>query len=264
MLLAFCSQVLHEVKMDVTDLQRVAGKHHYTKQLAEKLQSLDVDKDGTINSEELVKGIVELIDSEKEKKMWRWFALAAGLLCFMTVAVIIGLSVALNEAYKDSKVDSSSSSPVLMGYKGSARNVPIQTASVEFSVSNGDLVSRAGGTTVQVATKLSSTTECFVNMDLEYLKTIQLVEFLVDAAQNTTLYLKPLGFLLNTKSITFFTEQGTLTFGDYCQTLSGEVVDRLISQGIMKGPSNGRKVLQMPPSGSSHTSTYSGGLLGRR
>jgi hypothetical protein len=249
--------------MDVTDLQRVAGMHHYTKQLAEKLQSLDVDKDGTINSEELVKGIVELIDSEKEKKMWRWFALAAGLLCFMTVAVIIGLSIALNEAYKDSKVDSSSS-PVLMGYRGSARNVPVQTASVEFAVTNGDLVSRAGGTTVQVATKLSSTTECFVYMDLEYLKTIQLVEFLVDATQNTTLYLKPLGFLLNTKSITFFTDQGNLTFGDYCRTLSGGVVDRLIAQGIMKGPSNGRKVLQMPPSGSSHTSTRSGSLLGRR
>ena len=95
------------------------------------------------------------------------------------------------------------------------------------------------------------------------MKNLQLVEFQVDPVQNTTIYLKPLGFLMNSKAITFYTNLGDLTFSNFCSSISGEVVDKLIAQGIMKGPTNGRKMLQMPPFGTSSGGSKSGGNLGR-
>ena len=59
--------VVNEVRMNVSDLQRLAGQRSdkYSDIIAKKLSELDGDGDGGIDSNELVNGIVELIDAEK-------------------------------------------------------------------------------------------------------------------------------------------------------------------------------------------------------
>ena len=62
--------VVNEVRMNVSDLQRLAGQRSdkYSEIIAKKLSALDGDGDGGIDSNELVNGIVELIDAEKVRR----------------------------------------------------------------------------------------------------------------------------------------------------------------------------------------------------
>ena len=205
-------EVVDRLKMNVSDLDRIAeNRGAIGKKVARKLHEKDKDGDGAIDADELVDAMEELVKEEESGKFWFRFSMVSCLLTIITIVVIVGLSVALQVALKDTKVDATSNT--LTAYRGSGQNQALRVASSDFSVSSsGDFVPRNSSGLVNVATKLSTVTDCPTSFDSEYLRHIEVIELGLDSDQ--TLYLKPSGFILGSNQVTFFTQLGNVTFSN--------------------------------------------------
>lgn len=206
--------VVDRLTMNVTDLDRIAqNRGEIGKKVARKLREKDKDGDGAINADELVDAMEELVREEESGKFWFRFSMVSCLLTLITIVVIVGLTVALQISLKDTKVDSSSNT--LTAYRGSGQSAAVRVASSDFSVSpSGDFVPRGSNSSslVNVATKLSTATDCPTSFDAEYLRHIQVIEF--DLNADETLYLKPAGFIIGSNAVTFFTQLGNIIFSN--------------------------------------------------
>lgn len=237
-------EVVDKLKMSLTDLDRIASNRGTIgKKVAQKLKEKDRDGDGEINADELVDAMEELCRDEESSKFWFRFSMFSSLLTLFTIIIIVGLSVALQISLKDTKVDSSSAT--LTGYRGAAAGQPIRVASSDFALSStGDLVSRNNSSSqlVNVASKLTTHSDCPNLLSADYLRDVRTIE--LDLSQDQTLFLTSQGLIIGDDHVTFFTHLGNITFQNNCQQVEGEVIDYLLSRGLVDVPSaKGRRRL---------------------
>lgn len=73
---------------------------------AEKLRALDKNGDGELDLEEVVDAMEQMIKSEKQNRMLKWFLAAMTVFCLLTIAATVGLTYAVVSLSKDTKVGS--------------------------------------------------------------------------------------------------------------------------------------------------------------
>jgi Ca2+-binding EF-hand superfamily protein len=207
-------EVVDRLKLNVRDLDKIAmTRGTIGRKVAAKLHEKDKDGDGAIDADELVDAMEELVRDEESSKFWFRFSMVSCLLTLITIVVIVGLTVALQVSLKDTKVDINSLT--LTAYRGSGQNQALRVASSDFAISpSGDIVPRGSNSSslVNVATKLSTVTDCPISFDSEYLRHLEVIE--LDVTADQTLYLKPSAFIIGSGQVTFFTQLGNITFAD--------------------------------------------------
>lgn len=65
---------------------------------------MDRDQNGYIDADDLVDCMVDLAENQQQRRLWFAFALTSMLTTLLTIVVIVGLSVFIQERFKDTQV----------------------------------------------------------------------------------------------------------------------------------------------------------------
>jgi hypothetical protein len=114
------------------DVSRLLKSQSLSASMRTNLERADIDNDGIIDVEELVKILESESALRRERKLLRWIVMALGIACILIVAAVVGLTYAVVHLSKDTAVQNN----VLVS---KADSQPLSTGSLQVSSALKDL-----------------------------------------------------------------------------------------------------------------------------
>jgi hypothetical protein len=114
------------------DVSRLLKSQSLSASMRTNLARADIDNDGIIDVEELVKILESESALRRERKLLRWIVMALGIACILIVAAVVGLTYAVVHLSKDTAVQNN----VLVS---KADSQPLSTGSLQVSSALKDL-----------------------------------------------------------------------------------------------------------------------------
>ena len=92
------------IKLSPSFVESAANSKPHLQHLVSKIRALDTNNDGEIDAEELAEAVDQMVKTQRENRLIKWFLFSIAIFSMLTIAAVVGLTFAVVQLSKDTKV----------------------------------------------------------------------------------------------------------------------------------------------------------------